>query len=345
MTNQTTQQTIRQDGAAVLARHWAGREALDHFNARSLEEAIAVLQHYGPKARLIAGGTDTIGLMKLGVKKPGALVDLKTVPGLSGITETPQGLRIGALTSIRDLERSPVVRSAYPALAAAAHAVASPIIRNMATIAGNLCQEVRCWYYRHSPDTGISFVCRRKGGAECYARDGENKYHAIIGYGDCCAVSPSDLAPVLMTLDAELEVVGPKGKRGMAVEQLYAPMGLTLGHAEIIASIVVPAPPPGLRQRFEKSRIRKAIDFALASAAVAAAIEGGLVTHARVVLGGVAPMPYRSRAAEEAIIGKPLSEEAAEACAEAALRHAAPLSQNGYKVPLAKALVKRALGR
>lgn len=316
---------------------------LGHFDARSVEEAVSLLSQ-NPGARIIAGGVDLVALMKSQVISPAALVNIKTVPGLAYIREDAQGLKIGPLTTIAQIARSETVRERYPLVAQAASVVGAAQVRNMGTLAGNLCQQVRCWYYRRSPVTGTSFFCRRKGGERCYAVAGENEHHAI--FGDVCdAVCPSDLAPALVALQAVVRTAGPDGEREVPLEHFYTPMGNVLQPDEMITGIEVPAPSSNTRERFLKFRLRKAIDFAIASVAAAVTTESGVVTDARIVLGGVAPGPYRAVSAEEIITGQALSGSLAETAARAALSGASPLSKNAHKVPIAEALVKRALTR
>jgi xanthine dehydrogenase YagS FAD-binding subunit len=213
----------------------------------------------------------------------------------------------------------------------------------MGTVGGNLCQEVTCWYYRRSPSTGRVFFCRRKGGGQCYAVAGDNRYHAIVGSGKCFAVCPSDLAPALVALNAGVKVTSSDGTRSIPLEDLYQPMGNILKPAEIITDIEIPWPKPNTRQRYFKFRVRKAIDFAIVSVAAVLTVEKEIVKNARIVFGGVAPVPYRAIAAEKELIGKPLDQAAALAAAEAAISVTKPLSMNRYKVQILKSLVKKAI--
>jgi xanthine dehydrogenase YagS FAD-binding subunit len=327
----------------LLRVHPSGNECLKHINAETVDEAIMILSDYMGKAKPIAGGTDLIRLLRNHIESPMVLVNIKTIPNLSGITEDAEGLRIGTLTTIHDIETSPIIRDEYSMLSEAAHLVASPQIRRMATIGGNLCQSTNCWYYRMEPVTGTTFICRRKGGTTCYATAGDNRYHAIMGGKGCFAPCLSDLAPALVALDAKLKITGPDGERGTTVEQFYTPLGNILKPNELITEIRVPTIKPGTRQRYFKFRLRKAIDPALSSVAAAITAEAGVVVDARIVLGGVAPMPYRAFAAEGMIRGKVITENLAEISAKAAMSEAAPLSGNAYKVPITKALIKRAL--
>ncbi len=334
---------IIDDILSLLARHWGKSKHPEHFNARTVDEAISLLNEYKDEASIIAGGTDLLCLMKNKVMAPKVLVNIKTIPDLSYIKEEAEGLRIGALTSITGIETSPIIRDKYPMLAEAAHSVASPHIRNMGTIVGNLCQDVRCWYYRRSPITGRSFFCLRKGGEFCYAVGGENAYHAIIGGQKCFAVCPSDMAPALSALGATLKIVSPDGERAVPLDEFYTSLGNTLEPDELISEILVPTPRYGTKQRFLKFRLRKTIDFAISSVAVAITTKAGRISNTRIVLGGVAPTPYRALRAEDTLKGEVITDSVAEASAKAAVSEARPLSMNSYKVPVTEALVKRAI--
>jgi len=336
----TVEETI-----SKLSKQWKDRKYVDHFDARTVDEAISLLRKYQGEAKIIAGGVDLIGLMKRDVTLPKALVNIKTIPDMTYITEDAEGLKIGPLTTINDIETSAIIGAKYEILAEAAHSVAAPQIRNMATIGGNLCQGVRCWYYRRSPATGRSFYCRRKGGEQCYSETGDNTYHAILGAGECHAVCPSDMAPALVALDAKVKIAGSYGSRTIPLAEFYRIMGNILESDEIIVEIQVPAPRTNARQKYLKFRVRKAIDFAIASVAATLTLEAGVVNDARIVLGGVAPTPYRAIAAEDILKGKVVTQDVAEATAEAALAEAIPLDMNGYKVPITKALVKEVINK
>ena len=316
---------------------------MKHFSAKTVDEAVSLLGKYREEAKIIAGGVDVIGLLKNRVISPKALVNIKTITDLAYIKEDAEGLKIGALATIKNIETSTIIGSQYGILADAAHSVAAPQIRNMGTIAGNLCQDVRCWYYRRSPVTGISFFCRRKGGRLCYAAVGQNAYHAIIGGKRCHAVSPSDMAPALIALNAKVRVARASGERTIPLEEFYTVTGNVLKPDELILGIQVPIPKIGARQRYLKFRHRKAIDFAISSVAAVIATEAGIVTDVKIVLGGVAPSPYRAVRAEEVLKGKTITESVAETSAKIALEEAKPLSMNAYKVPITEALVRRAI--
>ncbi|MBI2934495.1 MAG: xanthine dehydrogenase family protein subunit M [Chloroflexi bacterium] len=327
-----------------LSQHWDRPMAPEYYHARSIDEAVALLDRHKNGARIIAGGLDLLGLMKNRVLFPGVLVNIKRIPGLDRISWNNGGLAMGALTQINDLERSDLIRTRFPLLFEAAGSIGSPQVRNMATIAGNLCQEVRCWYLRRPPETGNAFDCRRKTGrGGCYAVSGENEHHAIIGGGDCYAVCPSDMATALLALDAQVHTVGASGGRVLPLEGFHTALGNILEPAEIITCIRLPDSTCGARQRFLKFSTRNAIDFAMVSVAVVLWSQDDFIRGARIVLGGVAPWPYRSRNAEKALIGRRLTESTAAEAGRAALVRAMPLSNNGYKAQLVETLVKRAV--
>ena len=331
------------DVTSVSGRKWKDRGYIKHFNVKTIEDAVFLLNQHMEDAKIIAGGVDVVGLMKNEVSMPKVLVNIKTIPDLAYITEEGDGLRIGALTTIKDIENSALINARYKMLLEAAHSVASPSVRNMATIGGNLCQEVRCWYYRRSPITGLTFFCRRKGGDRCFAVSGGNHYHAVIGGRGCHAVCPSDMAPALMALGAMLKIAGPTGDKVVALEEFHTLLGNVLKPGEIITEIQVPALKPGTEQRWLKFRLRKTIDFALSSVAAVISTNGSVVSNAKIILGGIAPVPYRALGAEEAIKGKQITGRVAETAAKAALRTASPLSMNAYKIPITESLVRRAI--
>ncbi|MFC1894053.1 FAD binding domain-containing protein [Chloroflexota bacterium] len=320
-----------------------GRKRGEHFNAETIDGAVSLLGEYMEEARIIAGGVDLVSLMKNRVVTPRVLVNIKTIPDLAYIREDAEGVEIGTLATINEIETSGIIRGKYPMLAEAAHSVAAPQIRNMATIGGNLCQQVRCWYYRRSPVTGRTFFCRRKGGKHCYADTGENTHHAIFNRKVCAAVCPSDLTPALVVLEAKVKIASPDGERVVSIEDFYTSLGNILEPDDMITEIQIPTPRPGTKQRFLKFRLRKAIDFAISSVAAAITIESGVVSDARIALGGVAPIPYRALRAEEVLKGEMITESVAETSAKVAVSNAVPLSLNSHKVTITKALVKRAV--
>jgi len=314
------------------------------YNPTTLMEAVQLLGADPARTRLLAGGMDLLGRMKHRVETPERVVNLKSVPGLDAIRETPEGLSLGPLAKLTELAESPVAQKDYRALAQAAESVGSVQIRNSATVGGNLCQHPRCWYYRH-PD----FPCLQKGGPICYAQGGENRYHAILGGGPCFFAHPSDLAPAFVALDASARLVGPKGERTVAVEKLYRlpveqlRVGLALEPGEILAEIRVPAPKAGSRSTYLKFKERPSFDFSLAGVAASLVLEGGKVSAPRLALSGVAPVPWRALEAEKALVGSPLDDAAARKVAELVVESSVPLLHNRYKISLTRTMVRRAL--
>jgi len=292
-----------------------------HVNARSVDEAIQLLAKYEGKAKLNAGGTDLLGVLKDRIlpEYPEAIINVKMIPCLNIIEENGEGISIGALTTLADTITSPLIEKACPLLKEAARTVASPQIRNIATIGGNLCQDTRCWYYRYPNEIGGMINCFRKGGKACPAASGENQYHAVMGAKKCFAVCPSDTAMALTALGATLDIAGAKGTRTLPVEEFYTPLGNVLTSGEMITVVHIPKPSPAVRQTFLKFTLRKPIDFAIVSVASAMAIDKGICTDARIVLGAVAPIPVRALQAEEFLKGKELSEETAAEAASIAL--------------------------
>lgn len=316
-----------------------------HFNAVSVDEVVEMLARYEGKAKLNAGGTDLLGVLKDRILPvyPEAIINIKAISGLNTIEEHEEGISIGALTKLADIISSPLVEQYYPLLKEAAKTVASPQIRNMATIGGNLCQDTRCWYYRYPDQIGGMIKCFRKGGKTCPAASGENQYHAVMGAKRCFAVCPSDMAIALTALSARVSVAGPEGTRNFPVEELYTPLGNALTPGEMVTEIYIPKPSPAAGQKFLKFTLRKPIDFAVVSVAALITLHRGICSDACIVLGAVAPAPVRALKAEEFLKGKELSEGNAAEAAEIALVGAKPLAKNAYKVEIAKTLVKRAV--
>lgn len=315
---------------------------LKHFNARTIKDAVLAANE---KSKIIAGGTDCLSLLKNRVLPvyPEVLVNIKTVAGLAYIEEDAEGLRIGALAKLADIAGSPLVRERYSLFADAAKSVASPQIRNMATLGGSLCQDTRCWYYRCPSVAGEDYRCYRKGGRVCFAVAGDNRYHAILGGKGCFAVCPSDTAIALTALDAEIMVQGLGGERSIPIKDFYLIMGTVLKPGEIVTGVRIPKPPAGDKQRFFKFRLGKAVDFAIVSVASAITMVDGICREARIALGATAPVPVRAMAAEEAIKGKAINATTVGEAATAAVAGSVPLSMNAYKVEIAKALVIKAI--
>ncbi len=303
----------------------------------------AVRQLASPGARVHAGGSDLLGCLRDGIFPTDKLVSLTRIDSLRGIAAAAGGVRIGALASVADVAASPLINERFKGLAEAAAAVASPQLRNQGTMGGNICQRPRCWYFRGD------FHCARKGGDTCFAMAGENQYHCIFGGSSCLIVHPSDTAPALVALDAEARIVGPAGERTLPLAKFFVLPTVSiekenvLERTEIITEIVVPAQPPGLRSGYRKVRGRGSWDFALTSLASAVVVTAGRIERARLVLGGVAPVPWRLEAVEKAIVGKRPDAKVASLAAETAVKGAEPLARNGYKVALVRGVVTEAL--
>jgi len=287
-----------------------------HYDAKTVKEAVATLSKYGDKSKPIAGGTALMDILKKKyLPTPQAIVNLKTIPGLDQITEEGGAVKIGALTKLTDLAESSIIRSKIPMLAEATKQISTPQLRNMGTVGGNLCQQVRCWYYV-KPD----FYCYRKGGPVCYQPGGDNRYGAIMEQKVCNAVIASDLAVVLTALNATLTVEGPDGSKDVPLRDFYVTLGTTLKPNEVVTWITIPEAPS--KAGFKKFKIRKSWDFAVASAAVATTSKGTIAA-----LGGVAPV---------VVSGTPDA-------VSSALGAATPLSMNKYKVQIAKTLLNEAM--
>jgi xanthine dehydrogenase YagS FAD-binding subunit len=316
-----------------------------YIRPRTLKEAINHLAEKGAHAH--GGGTDLLPCLREQLFEVRKVVSISALPDLHGVKETAGGgLRIGALTTIAEVAENPLIRKRYAALFKGASEVASPQLRNQGTIGGNLCQKPRCWYYRGE------FHCLRKGGGTCFAAKGENQFHCIFGSGDICyIVHPSDTAPPLVALDAQLEIAGPKGARVASVEGFHVPPAddvqreTRLEPGEILTAVRLPSPPADLRTSYRKVRARRSWDFALAGVALALQFDGDRVVDGRVVLSGAAPIPWRSRAVEDVLRGKPLSADTIAAAADAVVDGAQPLAKNAYKVPLFRGVIEEELER
>ena len=307
-----------------------------HINTATVDEAVAALKK--GKAAAMAGGTDLLGTMKEEILReyPEIVINLKTItPSLDYIKEEGGMLKIGALTRLEDIAKSTVVKSKYAALAEAALRTASPHIREMGTIGGNICQLNRCWYFRWPSNR---FDCVRKGGGMCYATAGDNRYHSIFGGVQACmAVNPSDTAPALVALNAKIVT----SKKTIDAEKFWAvkfPGSTVLDADEIVTEIQVPTPAAGVKSAFVKFAIRTSIDFPVVNCA--AAISS---TDARICLNAVYNLPYRATKAEDAIKGKTIDVANAEAAGAAAAQGSIALSMNKYKIQIAKAMVKKTI--
>ncbi|HED64415.1 MAG TPA: xanthine dehydrogenase family protein subunit M [Planctomycetes bacterium] len=303
--------------------------------------------HRGPltprDARVLAGGQDLLGELKDHLVEPDTLVSLHRIPGLDGF-ELGEDLRLGALVTLAVIERDTALRERFTVLAEAAESVATPQIRTQATLGGNLCQRPRCWYYRNE-----EAPCIKKGGAECFAFGGRNKYNAILGGGPSYIVHPSDLAPALVCLDATVTKTAREGTETIALESFFTlpsegsvQRENVLRANELLLGVHVPALGPGWKSTYLKFRERESFDFALAAVALAVRLDGERIAEAKLVLGGVAPIPWRARAAEDFVAGKPNTRSTWKAAADLALAGAEPLEHNAYKIPLTKGLIQKA---
>ena len=310
------------------------------------EQAGAVGQVAGePRATFLAGGTTLLDLMKLGVQTPATLVDINRLP-LSRIEEHEGGIRIGALVTNTDLAYHALVRERYPVLSEAILSGASPQLRNMATVAGNVMQRTRCTYFRDD----VSPCNKRVPGTGCAALDGFNRSHAVLGTSEqCIASNPSDMCVALAILDAVVHVHGPQGTRAIPFHEFHLLPGDTperetvLEHGELITAVELPAAPFAARSHYLKVRDRSSYEFALASAAVALEVQNGIIRTARLALGGVATKPWRAFAAEQTLVGARPGEAAYTACAREALRDAKGRQFNAFKIELARRVIVRAL--
>jgi xanthine dehydrogenase YagS FAD-binding subunit len=307
----------------------------------------AVIAGAATDARFIAGGTTLVDLMRLEVMRPKSLVDITGLP-LTQIEDAAGGLTIGALATNTDVAYHPLVTARYPALSEALLSGASPQLRNMATVGGNLLQRTRCPYFRD----GTSACNKRTPGSGCAAQGGYTRSHAVLGTSKACIAShPSDMAVALVALDAVVHTHGPRGDRAIPVADLHTLPGdhpeieSVLAPGELITHVTLPALPFAAKSRYTKVRDRASFAFALASAAVALDVQGGTIKDARIALGGVATKPWRARAAEQALIGKPARVESFQRAAEAALAGAQPQGDNAFKIELARRTVVRALQR
>ena len=311
---------------------------------QTVEQALAWLAKANGKAVLMAGGTDLCTEIKETVVEPDLVIDLKSIPGLASIQKDEAGIRIGALTPVAALAADAMIKRDYSGLSEAAGSLATPQLRNVGTVGGNLCQRPRCWYYRDA-----QMVCRKKGGSQCFAAKGRNKYHAIFGGGICHIVYPSDLAPMLIALDAQVAVSSPRGERSLPLGEFYALPSKNvrrenvLATDELVREVKLPLAKKGTRSAYVKLKERETWDFALVSAAVRGTVSGGGLGEAAIVLGGVAPIPWRLGKTEAALKGKKLSETVIKEALRADLQEARPLEENGYKLQLVEAAVTRAL--
>jgi xanthine dehydrogenase YagS FAD-binding subunit len=318
---------------------------MDRFQyvvARSPEHAVELLRDEDNKTKIHAGGQDLLGELKHHLLAPELLVDISGIEELHSIKTNGGGLYIGATVTLAEIEENEFIRTRHTALAEAASVVGSPQIRNVGTLGGNLCQRPRCWYYRDE-----AYPCLKKGGASCYSFMGRNRDHAILGGGPCFMVHPSDCAPALMALGATVCLLGPGGPREIPLEDFYIlpkedqKREHVMARREMVTGVDIP--PHAGKSTYVKFREKEGFDWALASVAAVLELDGQRCKKASIVLGGVAPKPWRATKAQAVLTGKTITESLVEEAGKAALDGARPLSDNAYKIPLAKALVKQAI--
>jgi xanthine dehydrogenase YagS FAD-binding subunit len=315
------------------------------FQPATVADTLSLLERYGADAWILAGGLDSFDWLKDRAKRTNVVVDLSQVAELRGIKDVDGGLEIGALTTLTEVVQHPLVRERFGLLREAAELVASPQIRNQGTLGGNVSQDTRCWYYRSG------WTCYRAGGNICYADTPTaiNREHAILHADRCVAVSPSDTAPALMALDAQMVLRRTGGERVVAAEDYFVGPGLNimrmtvLQPGELLTAIRIPATWAGAQFYFEKVRDRQVWDFPLVNVASAMKVAGGTIQQLRLAVGAVAATPLRLRAVEAAVAGQPRTEATAELAGRLAVEGAVPLRYNGYKIPLMRNLVKRAI--
>lgn len=319
-------------------------KSFEYSAASTVNDAVGKLQRAKGAGLPMGGGTDLVGLMKSRILTPELVVDLKVVDALSYIRQSGTGFNVGSATTVADVQFSKELEGAYPLLTSAASQVASQQIRNQGTVGGNLCQRPRCWYYRNTQTP-----CLRRDNTYCSAVLGENKYHAILGGAGCFIVHPSDLAPALIALGAQAKIAGPAGPKVVPLEEFFVLPKQDLHHenilqpGEILEEIQIPAPMAGAKQVFLKHRIRQVWDFAILSVACQLQVQGTAVRDIRLVLGAVAPAPWRCHAAEQVLRGSALTPENVERAIKAELSKARPMTQNGYKLELAAEMMRQAL--
>ena len=319
--------------------------AFELFQPATVEDALGLLERHGADAWILAGGLDTFDWLKDRAKRTNVVIDLSQMTELRGIREVDGGLEIGALTTLTEVVQHPVVREKFGLLMEAAELVASPQIRNQGTLGGNVSQDTRCWYYRSG------WTCYRAGGNICYADTPTaiNREHAILQADRCVAVSPSDTAPALIALDAQMVIRSRGGERVVPAEAYFVGPAIdimrmtVLQPGELLTAVRIPATWAGAQFYFEKVRDRQVWDFPLVNVASAMKASGGTIEQLRIAVGAVAATPLRLTQVEAAVAGKPRNEETADLAGRLAVEGAQPLRYNGYKIPLMRNLVKRAI--
>ncbi|MBI3758913.1 MAG: xanthine dehydrogenase family protein subunit M [Deltaproteobacteria bacterium] len=322
-------------------------KSFELHDAGTVEEAVGLLNKFGPTAKALGGGSDLVtGIMKdwvrgKGQPYPEKLVDITTIPELVGINIRGGAATIGAATTLTSIIESEDLKKGWQVLTDAATSVASPLIRNFGTLGGNINQRPRCWFYR-----GENFDCYKKGGDFCFAVTGDNRYHAIIGGELCYIVHPSDTATALLALNASANVAGPSGRRAVAFDNYFiGPREDVLRENllksdELLVNVTIPALAPNTKTAWNKLKDRQVYDFALVSVAAVVTQENGVWKDGRIVLGGVSPVPYRAKVVEAALVGKNIK-EGIKAAAATLKTVARPMSLNAYKVDLAINLIER----
>ncbi|HEV2198939.1 MAG TPA: FAD binding domain-containing protein [Bryobacteraceae bacterium] len=319
-------------------------KTFSNANARDLKQAatLSAEARRGGRTPAFAGaGSDLLALVKERIVEPDVIVHLRNIAGLDQVTASGGGVAIGGQITLDTLASNPTIRKDYAVLAEAAGTVATPQIRNVGTLAGNLCQRPWCWYFRNG------FPCFKAGGNQCFSASGENQFHAIFGGGPSFIVHPSDTAPAMVALGATFRVVGPSGERTVPASDFFvlpkqnAARENSLKDDEVLASVQLPAPRAGTRSTYYKVMDREAWTHAVVSSAIVLEMDGETCWSARVVLGGVAPIPWRVPEAEKMLAGQRVTPELAAKAAEAAIAGAQPLAKNKYKVPLTKTIVER----
>jgi xanthine dehydrogenase YagS FAD-binding subunit len=319
-------------------------KAFTNINPRSLEDAVTQIRQAAQKQQNVAiagGGSDLLGMMKEHLVSPDVLVHLRSIKGLDQVVEEKDQFRIGGLISIDALNHHPLIKANYPVLAEAAGVVGTPQIRNTGTLAGNVAQRPWCWYYRNA------FPCYKNGGNQCFSFNGENEFHAIFGGGPSFIVHPSDTAPALMALDAKFRIVGPNGERTVTAADFFMLPRVnpakenSLANDEILAEVILPAARPNTKGTYNKILDRESWTHAVVSLALVLEMDKDLCKTAHIVLGGVAPIPWRLPKVEAMLAGQKITPELAARAGELAIEGAQPLAKNRYKLPLTKNVVRR----
>ncbi|AMY11977.1 4-hydroxybenzoyl-CoA reductase subunit beta [Luteitalea pratensis] len=319
-------------------------KAFSYVDAKTEKEAVAALTPQFEQALAIGGGQDLLARMKDYITQPDRLVNTRNALDAT-VKKDSGGLRIGAAMTINDLAEQAQVAEMYPAITEAAIEVGTPQIRNQGTVGGNLNQRPRCWYFRNE-----EFVCFKKGGTTCFSITGENQFNAILGGGPSFIVHPSSLAVPMLAYGATFRILGPRGERLVPAAEYFTPpttnvrVENVLAPDELLTHVILPAP-GNVKSGHYEVRYKTSHDWPIAFATVLLRMDGNTVRSARVVMGAVAPIPWRSPAAEKALVGKPINPQTAAAAAEAALQGALPLTENAYKIDVAKTAVTRAILR